>query len=204
MAWFHPQRGAILSKEPIAPGALRYRGGADSDWRDLARVTLVDGTTWYRVRAPGATLPKGFLWGDPAKQSFGLGGPLYFYGPLHRICSDCREPFVFTAQAQRHLYETLRAFTDVTAKRCRACARKRHRLERARAAFAEALRTAGETSTAASHLAVAESVVELVAAGGRTSLDKAIGHARRARKLGAGAKATTRVEARLAKLRAKP
>ena len=198
--WFHPQRGVLVSIDPLPPETFRYRGGADTDWRDVARIEVATDPHYGFIPHAGQALPKGFLWGDPAKQLHGLGPPHWIYGPLERTCFECGDPFVFTAQAQRHLYERLRAFSDVTALRCRGCARKRHAIDRARAEYAEALRGVRAESTATTHLAVARAVVELVKAGGRASLDKAIGHARRAHKLGAGVGAL-KAEKQLIKLR---
>jgi hypothetical protein len=37
----HPQRGTMLAEEPVPPGCRRYRGGKDSEWREVAVVEVV-------------------------------------------------------------------------------------------------------------------------------------------------------------------
>jgi len=180
----HPQRGVALESEPVAPAYRRYRGGRDGDWREVAAVVVV-AEGWLWVPAPGQRLPAGFLWGDPARQRFGMGGPELVFGPLEKVCHDCKEPFVHTAREQKHLAEALQLFIDVTTIRCRSCRRAKVARERARAAYAAALRTAELAPSAAAHLAVARAILDVVDAGGRAPLDKALGHCRRARKLGA-------------------
>ena len=107
------------------------------------------------------------------------------FGPLDKVCRDCRDPFVLTAREQKHLAETLRLFTDVTSVRCRSCRRAKVALERARVAYAAALRAAEQAPSAATHLDVARAILDVLAAGGRAPLDRALGHCRRARRLGA-------------------
>jgi len=196
----HPQRGVLLTDEPLAPAYRRYCGGKDSDWREVAAVALVRGD-WYWVPAPGQRLPAGFLWGDPARQRFGLGGPVLVFGPIDKVCRDCKEPFVHTAREQKHLAETLQLLTDVTTVRCRSCRRAKVALERARVAYAAALRAVEQAPSAATHLDVARAILDVVAAGGRAPLDRALGHCRRARRLGAAASAD-RVESQIAARRA--
>jgi hypothetical protein len=123
------------------------------------------------------------------------------YGPLEKVCGECKAPFVFGARAQQHMYEVLRLHVDATAKRCQGCARKRRALEDARAAYAAALKAAEGATTAKPHLDVAKATLDLVMAGGRAGIDRAIGACRRARRLGAG-KSAARLEAKLITRRA--
>jgi hypothetical protein len=197
-AWFHPQRGGMLTKDKVAPGCLRYRGGSDGDWREIASLDLDE----LGCVIPGQRLPRGFLWADPARQSYGLGGAQVFYGPLERTCRDCGDMFLLPAAAQRHLYETLGLFVDKLAVRCQPCARRRRALEAKRAAYAAAVAAAAGATTAQPHLDFARAAIALVAAGGRASLDRAIASARHAQRLGAGASAE-RVERKLRELLAK-
>lgn len=134
--FFHPQRGAAASADPIPPTRLRYRGGPDVGW-----VALNAFVTWNQDGSftRHGRLPPGFLWGAPERQRYGLGGPLVAFGPLERDCRDCQRPFVFTAEEQQDWYEVRGFFIDVTAVRCRACRRKRHALEYARRGWAMAL-----------------------------------------------------------------
>jgi len=196
--WFHPQRGAVVVTEAVNPGCMRYRGGNDGDWRDVARVKMTS-TDRHAEPMRGERLPAGFLWGDPAKQAYGMGGPEQIYGPLEKRCRDCGNDFVFTARAQQQLYETLGVFIDVTAVRCRTCARKRRDVEAKRVAYAAAIHAAEGATTAKPLLALARATLALVQAGGRGSLDRAIACCRKARRLGAAADA---LEAALVALRA--
>src|SRR4051812_23309957 len=140
---YHPQRGALLIEEGVSPESRRHRGsgGADSGWRELARVEMVAMNGWQRP-APTQRPPKGFLWGDPDRQVYGLSGPLLVFGPLEKKCRDCGASFVLTASEQKHLAETLQRLTLVTTIRCRACRRAKIDLERARKEYAAALSTA--------------------------------------------------------------
>lgn len=196
--WFHPQRGGIVTLEPVPPGCRRYRGGKDSDWREIARVQLT--TDRVPLPLPAQKLPKGFLWGDPERQAYGMGGPEMLYGPLEKVCRDCKTSFVFGARAQQHLCETLGLFIDITAVRCRACARARRAIEAKRVAYAAAIHAADGATTPKPHLALARATLELVRAGGRASLDRAIASCRRARRLGA-AEPADQLEAALVALR---
>jgi hypothetical protein len=195
----HPQRGAALVDGGHPGGYLHYRGGRDGDWRAIGmfEVVLVNGL----VRpAPGTRPPNRFLWGDPERQVFGLGGPVLVFGPLDKVCRDCREPFVWTAREQKHLAETLRLFIDATTVRCGPCRRARLTLERARKVYAEALRAAETAPDAASCLAAARAAVDVVDAGGRASLERAVALCRRARRLGARS-AADRLEEAIARRR---
>lgn len=197
-ASFHPQRGGVLTQDKVPPSCLRYRGGSDSDWREIACFDLDE---LGRI-IPGQRLPRGFLWAEPARQRYGLGGAQPFYGPLERTCRECDDTFVLPAMAQRHLYETLGLFVDMLAVRCQPCARRRRAIEAARATYAAAVAAAAGAITAQPHLDLARAAIALSAAGERVSLDRAIGSARRAQRLGAGAPAE-RAERKLRELRAK-
>jgi putative zinc ribbon protein len=198
--WFHPQRGGALTIEPVPPGYSRYRGGPGEAWRTIARVEV--STLGGTVRPlPGQKLPKGYLWGSPEQQEFGLGYGHQVYGPLEKRCSDCGAAFVWPARAQQHLYEVIRVHVDVTAKRCRSCARKRKQIEDARTVYAQALAAADGATTPKPYLEVARATLELVELGGRAGIERAIGSCRRARRLGAGAVAD-QLEARLRAVRA--
>lgn len=197
-ASFHPQRGGVLTQDKVSPGCMRYRGGADGDWREIAHLDLDE----FGRLLPGQRLPRGFLWADPARQHYGLGGAQPFYGPLERTCRDCGNAFVLPATAQRHLYETLGLFVDTRAVRCQPCARRRRAIEAKREIYAGAVAAAAGAITAQPHLDLARAAIALVIAGGHASLDRAIGSARRAQRLGAGVPAE-RAERKLRELRAK-
>lgn len=183
--FFHPQRGAFLSVEAINARVARYRGGADDGWRELKGVQVEqqkDGGF-----STSGTLPAGFVWGDPSRQVFGLGGPAHVFGPLEKRCRDCKVDFVFTAEEQRHWYETLGFFLDATAVRCSSCRTKRRRLEQARRGWELALRAVDPT--AKSHVAVVEAGFTLLERGGQVNREKLMMHVARAEKLGANVRA---------------
>lgn len=179
--FFHPQRGAFLSAEAINVRVARYRGGADEQWRELKGV-LVEQQKDGSFSTSGK-LPAGFLWGDPSRQVFGLGGPALVFGPLEKRCRECGVDFVFTADEQRHWYETLGFFLDSTAVRCSSCRTKRRRLEQARRAWELALKAVD--STPKSHVAVVEAGLGLLEHGGQVKREKLLMHTSRAAKLGA-------------------
>jgi hypothetical protein len=187
--FYHPQRGVFVSPDSIAPMCARYRGGSDSDWRELSTVEIELGAGGSYHPVAGQSLPRGFLWGDPSRQLFGLGGPAVMFGPPEKVCRSCREPFTFTAAEQKHWYEELGFLLDSTAVHCRQCRAARRRIERHRRAYALALRAVTTAPSAQGHLAVARAVVQLIRAGGQASIEKALGHCTRARRFGARASA---------------
>ncbi len=196
--FFHPQRGAFLSAEAINVRVARYRGGADEQWRELKGV-LVEQQKDGSFSTSGK-LPAGFLWGDPSRQVFGLGGPALVFGPLEKRCRECGVDFVFTADEQRHWYETLGFFLDSTAVRCSSCRTKRRKLEQARRAWELALKAVD--STPKSHLAVVEAGLTLLERGGQVKREKLLMHTSRAAKLGADVSALRqRLNARAASTR---
>lgn len=198
---FHPQRRGTVTLEPIHPSLWRYRGGKDSDWRHVTTVYMTTGGCRPQV-VPGQKLPKGYLWGETDKQVFGMGGGQQIFGPLELTCRDCGAAFVLPARVQQHLYEVARAYIDTMARRCQPCARKVNKLEAARKAYAAVLAKADGALTWQPHLAVARATIELLKAGGKVNLDRAIGIVRKARKLGAGELAD-RLEAQLIARRVK-
>lgn len=192
---FHPQRGGTVTLEPVRRSLWSYRGGRDSDWRHITRCYMIIEGQWARV-APGQTLPKGFLWGDTEKQRFGMGGGHQVFGPLELTCRVCGVAFVLPARAQQQLYEVAGAFIDTLAKRCRPCARKVNKLEAARKAYATALAEADGALSPKPHLALGRATLELLKAGGKARMDRAIASVRKARRLGAG-EVADRLEAQL-------
>jgi hypothetical protein len=166
--YFHPRRGAVITDQPLNPRCLRYRGGRDSDWRV--------------VREP---LPEGFLYGDPARQHFGMGGPELVFGPLEKTCRACKRPFVFPAAAQKRLLEERRAYVDATGVYCLACTRSRNRTRKAKRAYDTAITAADEEPSAERLLAAAKAALVLIRAGGRAPIDQAIANARNAERTGA-------------------
>lgn len=186
--YFHPQRGVYASPKPINPRCARYRGGRDDAW--VALGVTVDSTT----HAHEGALPPGFLWGDPAKQKYGMGGPAYAYGPLERRCRACGADFTFTAKEQQHWYEVLGFTLDSTAVTCAPCRAAERKLVVAQRRYDEGLTEASARPGAATHLAAAKAVLALLEVTGRAPsqalLDKALAHCTAARKFGAGDEVT--------------
>ncbi len=185
--WFHPQQGVR-----VEPNDVTCR----EPWQKVVRVRAIkDGRTLAPDPTDRPRLPRGFLWADPSKQRFGLGGPALLYGPLEKTCRDCREPFVFTAGAQRGLYEDAKADLAATQVRCFPCVHQRRELEAARVEYAAALRTLAASPTGANHADAARAALRVLETGGRAGIERAIGQCRKARKLGVD---TMALERRLA------
>lgn len=181
--WLHPQHGVRIQFD--SP-----RGGWNRDglpvvpWTTVTRLDIIKRDKYSFTIVSGQKLPKGFLWGQRDKQNYGLSGPYVAYAPLTRRCRDCKAMYTWSAEAQKHLYETLGVFVDKTATRCQACARKRRAIESARAAYAKAVAEL-PAETAAPYVRVAKAMLDVLEAGGTLSIDRAIGYCTRARKLGA-------------------
>ena len=161
--WFHPQRGAVVTDEPLNRRWYRHRGGSDDAWRQILEP-----------------LPETFLRGDASQQTFGMGGPIEVFGPLERTCRDCDETFLFTAAEQKHWYETLRFNIDATAVRCLPC-RKVIQHQRA---YTEAVERARADPSARTHLDVARAALAWRKLGGKAPREKAVMHCRKAKQLG--------------------
>lgn len=114
------------------------------------------------------------------------------FGPLEKVCRSCKVPFVFTAAEQKHWYETLRFHIDSTAVRCGPCRRALRRLELARKRYEKAVHAVADAPSKKTHLDAAAATLQVIRAGGRAPIDRAIGHARRAQALGADASALIR------------
>lgn len=129
-------------------------------------------------------LPRGAVRGDPRQQTFCCDLPRYYFLDVARSCVQCGERFVFSAEEQKHWYETLHFRLDSTAIRCKPC-RRRRRSERAiREALAAASRAAADASgDAGALLAFAEATVAHVDRLGTGPIDRALAAARRARRL---------------------
>lgn len=201
--WFHPQRGAQLSTRPFSSEARRYRGGNGADWREVCKVQVIVEPGGSLKVLSRQKLPKGFEWGDASKQVYGMGGPALVFGPLEKVCRDCKQPFVFSAAAQKELLEEQGAYIDTTAVRCLRCGQARSKLEAARLAHARALNALAPDAPAQSFLAAARAALALLTTGGIAIgdrvLDRALGHCRKAKSKGAGAAET--VEQKLVELR---
>lgn len=174
--WHHPRFGALVRTTP--PPARAPWG--DVAWRDLGDVALVleDGQI-LRVEE-GQPLPDGFILGDARRQRFGMNGPRVVYGPVGGACRACGQPYTFAATEQRHWYEVLGIHTEAYATRCAPCRADRMRRIEAHQALERAVGAWQSSPTPSSQLEVARAALHLATAGGRVSLDRAVGHARAA------------------------
>ena len=57
------------------------------------------------------------------------------YCDVERLCRDCRRPFIFFAEEQKHWYEELGFKLDVQCVRCFECRKRRQRLARQRTTY---------------------------------------------------------------------
>lgn len=194
--WYHPQLGVRIQYD--APYTYARDGLPVTPWTIATRLDVIKRDKYAFTIVGGQKLPKGFLWAQPEKQTFGLSGPFRAYAPIHRRCRDCKAMYEWSAKAQQHLYETLGVNVEKTATRCQACARKRRAIEDARAAYAKAVAEL-PADTPAPYVRVAKAMLDVLEAGGTLSLERAIGYCTRARKLGAA----TSVDAIERKLRAR-
>lgn len=99
---------------------------------------------------------------DPSRQN---GTPVFIlsYCDLRRVCTDCRRPFLFFAEEQKHWYETLGFNIHADAVRCFPCRLRRRGVERKRKRYNElvSLRDIG----AGQCVELAELTLDLIEAG---------------------------------------
>ena len=138
--------------------------------------------TWTvdRVRGLGDPPPRGMLRADPSRQVFGLGGPHLLYADQQRRCRECGQRFVWSAAAQRRLFEQKRVWNDVVKRRCAACAKARDVQRATQQRLMEAHRAVAEQPDAANHLELARATLDAAEHVGRSALERAIGGARQA------------------------
>lgn len=125
------------------------------------------------------------------------------YAAFELRCSDCKTTFVWRAREQQRFYETIGVYGTVTIHRCPMCAAKQRArkdaLEAARVRYTAAVKALEADATGEAYAAVAKHMLAILDLGGQLSIEKAIGHCTRARKLGA----SNQVSATEAQLRAK-
>ena len=145
-------------------------------------------TEFYLVADPKfrPPIPAAAVRGDLSKQEFCSMHhvPRYFYVDEDKVCTQCGEPFVFTAGEQKFWFETLRFHFSSTAVRCRRCRRQR-RTERALnqqlGAAVELVERQPDDPVAL--VTLARTTAEFVASVGTGNLDRGIAAARRAQRL---------------------
>lgn len=197
---FHPWRGGHVGE--FDRGLRSYRGGESRDWRRVATVRMLARRTSRGLDvlgpAPGESLPKGFLWGDPGRQQFGMGGPDWVFGPLERPCRRCATVFVSSAEEQKRMHEERGCHIDVMPALCRDC----RQVKRVRKEYSERVGHLGGTPAPDALLHVARLGARLLAAGEQVNVDRLIGYSRTARRTKRLARDAALVEEELLALRA--
>ncbi|MEM9378351.1 MAG: zinc-ribbon domain containing protein [Planctomycetota bacterium] len=131
-------------------------------------------------------MPAGAVRGCVARQRYCTAHhvPRYFYVDQERDCVQCGGGFTFSANEQKHWYETLRFHFDSVAIRCPTCRRRRRTQRALNAQVASAKAALRErTDDPAQLVALAEATARLHGETGRGDLDGAIAAARRAQRL---------------------
>lgn len=193
--WVHREHGQnTLSIEPV-PGC---------DERACVRLVSLPGGGREVVHPDDrATLPADALAADSARHrttSALVSRPVYT--PTRDRCRVCHQPFVFTADEQRHWYEVLQIPLERVRVRCRPCRAAERRHSAANTHLGDALRALRlDPDDAAAQLAVATATLELQHAGGGGNLSRAVGLARAAARDPALRRRATDTEAALVALR---
>jgi hypothetical protein len=131
-------------------------------------------------------LPEGAIRGDVRRQELfsAFDVPRYFYVDIHRVCVQCREPFVFGAREQKHWYERLKFHPDSTAWRCLDCRRKRRSDRALRHELSEARKAARKRADdPGALLSLAEALVRYFQRFQEGNLEEAVAASRKARRL---------------------
>ena len=71
--------------------------------------------------------------------SYAYGLSIRYYFDSRRICRDCKRPFLFYAEEQKHWYEKLGIPLEINCIRCTPCRRKFRGANRARKRYSELL-----------------------------------------------------------------
>lgn len=206
--YFHPRRGGyVVEERHFVPQVLDFRGGDDADWAVVGKVRGRPTRVTYGATAsgvelaplPGQPLPDGFLWADEpwTTQSYGIGGPELFFGPLHVVCRRCGIPFVASAKLQKKLYEEQRKFVDKRPSLCATCLTVRA----IRKTYEKQVELLRETGSPDAHLNAARLAVLLLTGRDQVPVDKAIGYSRTARRSEPHAREAAEIEAQLLALR---
>ncbi len=110
--------------------------------------------------------------------------PRYYYVDQEKVCVQCEQPFTFSAEEQKHWYETLRFWFDSVAIRCVSCRRRQRNLKAMHNQASAARRALRDDPDNPAHLiALAEGVVRRLELGGSGSLEPGIAAARRAQRI---------------------
>jgi hypothetical protein len=127
-------------------------------------------------------LPRGAVRGDVSRQVFCYHHvPRYFYVDEERTCTQCGEPFTFSAREQKYWYEARQFNFHSVPVRCLRCRRRRRTAHALGVQVGHARRAAaGAPGDPDAWLALARALVEARERTSRGDLNEAIGAARRA------------------------
>lgn len=125
----------LYGEIPLVPHYFTYPSG-----KQLPYPWWVPDPT-FRPNVPLHAVP-----GDPSKQDFCSAHhlPKYFYVDEETVCTQCGQPFTFTAHEQKFWYETLRFNFRSTAIRCQRCRRQRRNERSLHHQLSAAIRLADE------------------------------------------------------------
>jgi hypothetical protein len=135
----------------------------------------------FRPKVPPGAVP-----GDPSKQDFCSAHhlPKYFYVDEEKVCTQCAQPFTFTAHEQKFWYETLRFNFRSTAIRCQRCRRQRRNGRSLQHQLSAAIRLADEQpDDPIALVTLARATAEYFQYFGSGNLDRGIAAAHRALKI---------------------
>lgn len=183
----HRQRRAPAkrgSRKPPGTGAAERRFHSHPLFGEIPLIPdPVHEGVWRYDPAYEPPMPTGAVRGDITRQEYCAAHhvPHYFYVDRALVCLECGEAFTFSADEQKHWYETLGFHHHADAVRCVACRRKRRSEKALNGQIARAKEALRESPDDPSHLlALAEATARLHEATGHGDLDGAIAAARAA------------------------
>ncbi|MCJ8332469.1 MAG: zinc-ribbon domain containing protein [Lentisphaeria bacterium] len=129
-------------------------------------------------------LPKGTIRGDITKQNYCCSGPYFYYRDKSLDCIQCNENFTFSAEEQKYWYESLQFNLGSIAIRCKDCRKQRRSVNSLFQQISVALNKIKENPKNPAHYIIdVEATIRLHKNTGEGNLDRALAHARKARKL---------------------
>lgn len=129
-------------------------------------------------------IPNGAVRGNARNQNYGLDCPRYYFEDMNRFCIQCRKEFIFTALEQKYWYESLKFHFDSIAVRCVNCRKQRRAARVFRQQIAEVSDALREEPDNPSHLIeYGDALLQLYERTGAGDLNKAVGAARKSRRL---------------------
>lgn len=154
----HPRYGRyprVTGLDPgrTAPGVCLHWNATNPDEIAKAYRELVGHEPGFqsqeRRRIPGTAIVA-----DTAKQQPATVQVTHYYD-VERRCCDCRQPFIFFAQEQKHWYESLRFPLEADAIRCPLCRQRNQALARARSCYDRLVKLSSRTEAETGRLIAA-------------------------------------------------